>query len=311
MKRFELGGDHAGQRLDKLIVSLVGVGRATARRLFDEGRVSLEIQRESGPRVRRAVKGDVARAGEVLLVDLEETSEAAVADPGAPLLVRLERADLLVVDKPANQATAPLRPGERGTLANALVGAYPELAGVGFHPREPGLCHRLDTGTSGLVLVGRTAESFSTLTQALRGGEIDKRYLLVCASHELADAGTIDIPLAPHPKDKRRIYPCVHERDVARYDPRAATTHYQVLRRAGEWALVEARVDKALRHQIRAHFAAIEHPLAGDELYGGAPIEGLGRHALHASRIAWPGGTGHAGFDVTSPLPDELGALVG
>jgi hypothetical protein len=178
MKRFELGGDHAGQRLDKLIVSLVGVGRATARRLFDEGRVSLEVQRESGPRVRRAVKGDVARAGEVLLVDLEETSEAAVAEPGAPLLVRLERDDLLVVDKPANQATAPLRPGERGTLANALVGAYPELAGLGFHPREPGLCHRLDTGTSGLVLVGRTAASFAVLTQALRAGEIDKRWRL-------------------------------------------------------------------------------------------------------------------------------------
>jgi 23S rRNA pseudouridine1911/1915/1917 synthase len=95
-----------------------------------------------------------------------------------------------------------------------------------------------------------------------------------------------------------------------RYEPRPAVTGYRVLRRAGNWALVEASASKALRHQIRAHFAAIEHPLAGDELYGGPVIRALGRHALHASHVAWAGGGGVEAFSVDIPLPKEMAALL-
>ncbi len=250
-------------------------------------------------RARRAVKGDVATAGEALEIDLAENAlgSAAVPDPEAPLHVLLETPQVVVLDKPAGQPTAPLDPGERGTLANALVARFPEMAGIGFSPREPGLCHRLDTGTSGIVLAARTAHGVQTLTRALKEGRLDKRYLVICAALDLPESGAIDIPLAPHPKDRRRVYACVHPRDVARYAARPASTEYTRLREHGAWALVEAKAPKAARHQIRAHFAAIEHPLAGDELYGGpplaAPAEGAApeaapdaaRHALHAHRI--------------------------
>ena len=313
----------AGARLDKLLVQKVpGLGRAGAKRLFAEGRV-LVIAGEKG---RKASKGDVANPGEALELDLVESAQgsAAVADPEAPLHVLLETPEVVVVDKPAGQPTAPLDPGERGTLANALLARYPELAGIGFSPREPGLCHRLDTGTSGLVLAARTEEAFVVLTRALKEARLDKRYLVICAALDLPESGTIDIPLAPHPKDRRRVYACIHPRDVARLAPRPASTSYQKIREHGPWALVEVRAPKAARHQIRAHFAAIEHPLAGDALYGGPPLpvpegatvpvtpaEGeVSRHALHAHHITWKGDATVPAFTVESPLPPDLAALV-
>jgi 23S rRNA pseudouridine1911/1915/1917 synthase len=176
--------------------------------------------------------------------------------------------------------------------------------------REPGIVHRLDTETSGALLVARTAAAFDELRVALKEGRLDKTYLLVCSQQGLADEGTVDFPLANHPKDQRRVYACIHPRDVMRYDPRPATTQYRVVRRAGIWALVEATVGKALRHQLRAHFAAMGHPLAGDELYGGSVIRALGRQALHASRIAYRGGPVVPAFEAQVPLPKDISTLL-
>jgi 23S rRNA pseudouridine1911/1915/1917 synthase len=172
--------------------------------------------------------------------------------------------------------------------------------------------HRLDTDTSGLVVVARTKDAFETLKEALKDGRLTKEYVLVCASEGLPDQGTIEFPITNHPKDQRRVYPCVHPRDVIRYAPRPASTRYRVIRRGGPWALVEVAVSRALRHQIRAHFAAMEHPLAGDKLYGGADVPSLGRHALHASRVAFDGdGDAALAFDVRAAIPEAMEALVG
>jgi 23S rRNA pseudouridine1911/1915/1917 synthase len=293
-----------GARLDKATVELAEgkLSRARVKKAIEAGEV-----RVNG---RRRAKGSLVSKGDVITLEADlSLDEAAAAEAGAPLVVRFETAAVVVVDKPAGQPTAPLKPGETGTLANAIVARYPETAGIGYSPREPGLLHRLDTDTSGLVVVARTADAFAELKDALKDGRIEKRYLLVCASDGLADDGTIAFPLASHPKDQRRVLACVHPRDVMRNAPRPASTTYRVVRRSGEWALVEADVSKALRHQIRAHFAAIEHPLVGDVLYGGTVIPGLGRHALHASRVTFHGDPELA-FDVESELPPELAALV-
>ncbi len=300
-----------GARLDKATVELAkGLSRAKVKRAIDAGEVRVNGKRRA--------KGALVAKGDVITIEgasaaVSTGDDAAVPTPDAPLVVRFESEAVLVVDKPAGQPTAPLRPGETGTLANALVGRYPELAGVGYGPREPGLLHRLDTDTSGLVVVARSAEAFEALKGALKEGRIAKSYLLVCAGEGLADEGTIAFPIASHPKDQRRVLACVHPRDVMRYAPRPASTTYRVVERHGAWALVQADVSRALRHQIRAHFAAIEHPLVGDVLYGGPVVEGLGRHALHASRVAFEGGgAGDEGlaFDVKSELPTELRGLV-
>lgn len=311
--RISIADSEAGARLDKLIVQKVpGLGRAAAKRLFSEGRVRVVPGGEG--RGHRAAKGDVASVNDVIELDLEaaEAGSAAVADPDLPLQIVLETPDAVVADKPAGQPTAPLDPGERGSLANALVARYPEMAGIGFSPREPGLCHRLDTGTSGLVLAARTEAAFVTLSTALKEARLDKRYLVICSAADLPESGTIDFPLAPHPKDRRRVYPCVHPRDVVRYAPRPATTTYEKLREHEGLALVEVRAPKAARHQIRAHFAAIDHPLLGDTLYGGPPLPGTPegeespRHALHAHLIVWKGDKTVPAFTAESPLPPDL-----
>jgi 23S rRNA pseudouridine1911/1915/1917 synthase len=215
----------------------------------------------------------------------------------------------VVVEKPAGQPTVPVEDGETGTLANALVGHYPEMEKIGYSPREPGVVHRLDTDTSGLVLAARSEAAFEVLSKGLKAGAVEKRYLLVCHGAGLASSGEIGIPIAHHPKDQKRMYPCVHPRDVARYRPRQANTNFRVLRTAGEWALVEARAGVAIRHQLRVHFAAIGHPLAGDALYGGPPAAGLARHALHASYVGWRGDAIVPALEAHSPLPVDLVAV--
>jgi 23S rRNA pseudouridine1911/1915/1917 synthase len=295
-----------GARLDKATVTLAEgkLSRARVKKAIDAGEVRVNGKRRP--------KGALVAKGDVITLEAElAQDDAAVAEPDAPLKVVVETPALFIVDKSAGQPTAPLRAGEKGTLANAIVARYPETAGVGYNAREPGLLHRLDTDTSGLVVVARNAAAFAALKEALQEGRIAKRYLLVCAEDGLADDGMISFPLANHPKDQRRVLACVHPRDVMRNAPRAASTTYRVVRRAGGWALVEADVSKALRHQIRAHFAAIEHPLVGDVLYGGPVVEGLGRHALHASRVTFDGGgDASLAFDAESALPPELAALV-
>jgi 23S rRNA pseudouridine1911/1915/1917 synthase len=299
-----------GARLDKALAHLLPeLSRARIKRAIELGAV-----RVNG---RRLPKGGTVGNGDALRIDVAQVADApAVGTPGAPLKVVLENAQVIVVDKPAGQPTAPLRPGEVGTLVSALLGRYPELVPygpdefIGHSVREPGIIHRLDTETSGVVVVARTAAAFEVLKTALKESRLDKRYLLLCAEQGLPDEGSIEFPLANHPKDQRRVYACIHPRDVARYEPRPARTQYRVLQRSGTWALVEVTVEKALRHQIRAHFASIGHPLAGDELYGGPVIRVLGRHALHAARVAYAGGGGVDAFDASVPVPKDMAALL-
>ncbi len=305
-REFTVPDSLAGIRLDKVAAQLAeGLSRARVKKAIDEGAV-----RVNG---RKLPKGAIVDKGDVIAIDLGEVADPdapCVGVPTASLVVRLETPQLLVVDKPAKEPTAPLRPGETGTLANALLGHFPELAGIGYGPREPGIVHRLDTDTSGLVIVARNAEAFEALRFALKDDRIEKSYLLICHEAGLADTGSIEFPITNHPKDQRRVYACVHPRDVMRYAPRQASTTYEVLARKGEFALARVKVARALRHQIRAHFEAIGHPLVGDWLYGGPIVESLGRHALHAERITFHGSAEIPPFDVESPLPAELKRLV-
>jgi 23S rRNA pseudouridine1911/1915/1917 synthase len=291
-----------GSRLDKFLAQRIeGVGRQKAAALCAAGRVRIDGQ--------RAKKSALLMAGARVTVQLDEP-EFVAPEPDLPLEVRLERAELVVVNKPAGMPSAPLDTGERGTLCGALLARYPEMRSVGYRVREPGIVHRLDTQTSGLVLAARTAEAFTRLSRALELEAIHKRYLAVVAPAGLAESGEIARALAPdaaHPERVRVLEPG----QLTGY-ARHKVTRYRVLQTGAGRALLELDVSSAFRHQIRAHLASIGHPIVGDVVYRGEPAAELGaRHALHASEISWSGDATLSGFRVSEPLPAELGALLG
>ncbi len=305
-----------GRRLDELLGMLIGeLSRRAAARLCTAGQVRVDG--------RCAPKGCRPAKGSLLEVALEPLS--VLGEPEAALNVVLVTRDIVVVDKPPLQPSTVRHRDDRGTLINALIGRYPELASVGERASDPALIHRLDNGTSGLLLAARNDAAYAGLSRALRELSLEKTYHLLVDGENLPDRGTIALEIGQHPKDPTRALVVCPEHTPL--DPsrrrfmtnRAssqcfpARTDYEVQTRTQRnLALVRVRLKKARRHQIRVHFAAIGHPLVNDVLYGAPPTPVLppGRHALHASGLRFPGNEELPGFDVTVPLCQDLALLL-
>jgi 23S rRNA pseudouridine1911/1915/1917 synthase len=174
------------------------------------------------------------------------------------------------------------------------------MAGVGYANREPGLLHRLDNDTSGLVIAARSDAVFQALRERLKDGEIDKAYLALVDG--ALPPQVVRLPIAPHPSDPRRVEVTGPDHPSAR----EAETRVVTAQRVGSATLVEVRAPVAVRHQIRAHLAAIGHPLLGDALYGGPHVTGLDRHFLHASEIVLEHPSRPTVVRAHAPLPPEL-----
>ena len=295
--------DDAGLRLDVLLVRRVeGMSRARARRMIQDGLVRLNG--------RHARKGARVSAGD--RIELEELPRprdfVPIATPAA-LDVRYEDAHLVVVDKPAGIPTHPLRPHEHETLANALLHRYPEMQGVGYALREPGILHRLDNDTSGLLIAARSQEIFEALRALFDAHAVEKRYVALVEG-SLSGLDVVDVPIAPHPADPRRVHPCVDLADRRLPAARPARTEILDARGVGDATLLEVRATLAVRHQIRAHLASTGHPLVGDWLYGGPAVDGLSRHFLHASAVSFAHPVTGTAVSVVSELPDELARVL-
>jgi 23S rRNA pseudouridine1911/1915/1917 synthase len=288
MTEWVVAAAEGGQRVDRFVAARLGISRHAVWRMLERG-----VVRVGGKRAR---KGQRLAAG-----DRVSTSEAAprtedlrpLAEPDAPLTILREDADLVFMAKPPGQPSHPLEPGERGTTANALAARHPECAAASEDPREGGLVHRLDTGTSGVLVAARSREAWQAARDEFRAGRVGKVYVALVAGSPSLDQGTIEAPLLA--RGKRSVV-----------DPlgRDARTEWQVEERLGERTLLRLRTTTGRMHQVRAHLSHAELPIIGDTLYGGPPEPDLVGHFLHAERLTL------RGTEVSAPLPADRAALL-
>jgi 23S rRNA pseudouridine1911/1915/1917 synthase len=254
------------------------------------------------------VRGRVAKKGDFLDPGDEVTlagapvvggDQHATPDPAAAARLHVLHLDdeLVVVDKPAGMPSQPLRAGEIGTAANGIVALYPECAATSDDPRDGGLVHRLDIGTSGALAAARTRLAWQRLRRAFGDGTIEKEYLALAHGTPLATEC-----LAPLAQRGKKVA-------VDHAEGLAAHTAFEVVRKLGAWSLIKCRASTGRMHQIRAHLAHCGAPIAGDVLYGGSPLAGLDGFFLHASRIVLPSASG-APVVVEAPLPPDRRAVI-
>jgi 23S rRNA pseudouridine1911/1915/1917 synthase len=291
--------DAPSERLDKAVAKLFGISRGRAMEWIADDRVRVDGK--------RAPKGAQAPPGSRISV-LRPPPDQPVPEPDLPIRIVHADAHLVVADKPAGMPSHPLKPGETGTAANALVGRFPELAQVGPSPREGGLVHRLDTDTSGLLLAARTDGAHAMLRAQFSARTVEKRYLALAAG-EIHAGGEIAVPLLHDPRDSRRMQAASDLGYAEEHGARAAVTRFEPVERRGGCTLLDVEIPTGVMHQIRAHLSFIGHPLAGDTLYGGPELPGLSRHFLHAARLgfAHPDGS-RARYE--SPLPPDLAGVL-
>jgi len=291
------------ERLDHY---LVRTGFAPSRRVAQE-LVARGMVRING---RRSKKSEIVGADD--RVEVAATNRRAAIEPNADLALEVihEDAAAVVVNKAGGVPCHPLKAGERGTVMNAVVARFPEIAIAGEKPLEGGLVHRLDNGTSGALLIARNRGAFEKLREAIRSGRIARRYeALVAGSIERTTQ--IDTPLAHHAKNPRKMV----VGDPASSNPkragRPATTIVEPIRRVGEFTLVSVTPKTGSRHQIRVHLASVGHPIVGDTLYGGPTSTSLahGRFWLHLCDVAFDSpAIGHV--KATAPIPSDLMKLI-
>jgi 23S rRNA pseudouridine1911/1915/1917 synthase len=294
------GAEAAGRRLDEVVAELAGTSRAQAARWAGDGLV--EVDGRPRPKAHRL------RGGERLAWAPPPPPPAGgpVAED-RPLTVRYEDDRLLVVAKPAGLVVHPGPGHPTGTLVNALLGrAGTSLSAGGGAADRPGIVHRLDKDTSGLLLVAKDDATHLALARDLAAHRIERRYLALVQGRLPAEEGTVDAPVGRHPRDRKRmaVVPA----------GRPAVTHWRVLETFPAVQLTEATLETGRTHQVRVHLASLRHPLAGDRTYGADPTLaarlGLPRPFLHAWRLAFDHPWTGSRVELTEPLPPDLQSVL-
>ena len=274
MTPLHLTADRAGERVDQFLArTLPELTRSAAQRLLEEGAVT-----RGGGRVK---KNDKTAPGDVFTVVLPDPAPIDVLPQKIPLDVIYEDGDVIVVNKPVGLVVHPAPGHPDGTLVNALLyhcGA--SLSGINGALR-PGIVHRIDRDTSGLIIAAKNDFAHLALAEQLQDHSLYREYEAVCVGNLKQDAGTVRAPIARHPTDRKRMaVDVLHGRE--------AVTHWTVLERLGGYTHIQCRLETGRTHQIRVHMAKLGHPLLGDTVYGAKkPYPGLAGQCLHARRLSF------------------------
>ena len=267
--RLTVTSEEAGQRADSLLARrLEGLTRSAAARLLEEGRVT--------DRGRPAAKNLRVQPGQVLEVQLPEPEEPEARPQNIPLDVVYEDRDVIVVNKPTGMVVHPAPGHPDGTLVNALLyHCGDSLSGIGGQKR-PGIVHRIDRDTSGLIIAAKNDAAHLALAAQLADHTLARTYECLAVGNFREDSGTVDAPIGRHPVDRKRMA-------VVRQGGREAVTHWEVIARYPGVTHLRCRLETGRTHQIRVHLAYIGHPILGDTVYGAKkPVAGLTGQCLHA-----------------------------
>jgi 23S rRNA pseudouridine1911/1915/1917 synthase len=289
----QVGADQAGSRLDVLVGGLPEVGsRSQAVLLVEAGAVRVEgVARSKSFRL---------ETGQRVTVDLPEApAPLPGVAPAVHVSVLFEDRWLLVADKPAGMVVHPARGHSEGTFVQALA-AHGPAGGENF---RPGVVHRLDKDTSGLLLVAKDLEVHRRLQRMIRSRDVDRRYLALVHGNLAASTGTIEAPIGRDPVRRKTMV-------VGGIGAREAVTHMIVLERFGDFTLLEARLETGRTHQIRVHLLAIGHPVVGDPTYARRDPLCVGRQFLHSYRIGLAHPMTGERIQVQSPLPPDLDSVL-
>jgi len=264
---------YAGERLDVFVAELADITRSRAGALIKEGRVFADgaAQQKAGFKLRPGMR---------IAVDIPEAVPTEVAAEDIDLNILYQDADVAVVFKPSGMVVHPAAGNESGTLVNALLKHLDNLSGIGGEIR-PGIVHRIDKDTSGLLLVAKNDKSHVSLSEQIKAHTVHRAYRSIVIGGFKQDEGTVDAPIGRHPTDRKKmaIVP----------DGRNACTHWTVLEPLKGATLIEARLTTGRTHQIRVHMSSIGHPVLGDPVYGPkkSPYPVEGGQLLHAYRIGF------------------------
>lgn len=285
----------SGERVDRIVAMLADVSRSVASRLVEQGAVTLN---------NKVVDSGSARVspGETIVINLPDLADPSpLGDDSVEFGVVHEDNHVVVVDKPAWLVVHPGAGNPDSTLVNGILARYPEVAAVG-EPHRPGIVHRLDRGTSGLLVVARTAEAYAGLVEQLSLHEPERIYTVLVWGHLDTPEGVIDAPIGRSTRHPTRM--------TVVQGGRPALTRYSVDRTFDEplpTTLVTCRLETGRTHQIRVHLSAIGHPVVGDRDYrGGRPGIDPGRPFLHARSLTFRHPIGGETVEANSPLPDDL-----
>jgi len=288
--RFHVSEDDAGARLDRVLAGRPEVGaRALAERLISSGAVLVDGERRA--------KSFRLEGGET--IEAELPAKTALEPEELEIPVVWEDEHLLVVDKPAGLVVHPAGGRTTGTLVHGVLA----LGAEGGDEDRPGIVHRLDRDTSGLLVVARSEEAHAALQELIRKRGVERRYLALVRGQPRSRTGKIDAPIGRDRFDRAR-----HSLDTA--TPRTAVTWFELVEQLGPRSLLELRLETGRTHQIRVHLEAIDLPVCGDPVYGVAGDLGLERQFLHAHRLGFRHPLTGAEIDLSSPLPADLAAAL-
>ncbi len=286
----EITAQESGERIDALLARNASVpSRSAAARLLEAGLVTM-----GGRRVRKNYK---VAAGDVFTVVLPAPAPARAEAQAIPLDVVFEDEDVIVVNKPRGLVVHPAPGHPDGTLVNALLAHCGEsLSGVGGEMR-PGIVHRIDKDTSGLLIAAKNDRAHEALSAQLKDRTLSRVYDAVCHGGFRADEGTVDAPIGRDPRDRQRMA-------VTDKNSRPAVTHWQVLERYARYTYIRCRLKTGRTHQIRVHMAYTGHPLLGDTVYGGRRDKGLQTQCLHARGLKFIHPATGEPVELWTDLPD-------